>query len=157
MGPRPKGVLGLGHANIISMLLCFVPGLFCLFLGLLSLSLSHLDLLQLLLQGDNLLLEGSQLVFGITQKQPLALGLPLHRIQGSGGTFPLLLLFLQLDFQLIVTLFSHMEGVHNCNPSPLFLLHFAVRVVHHLLGPKGGLDGLKGMADAIKKKKKNLT
>ena len=94
------------------------------------------------------------------QKQPLTLGLPFHGIQGSGDTFPLLLLLLQLDFQLLVVLFSHMEGVHGCNPSPLFLLHFAVRVVHHFLGPEGGLDGLKVMGDANKKKKqkkKNLT
>ena len=54
----PKGILCLGHANVVSMLLSLVPGLFCLFLSLLSLSLSRLDFLQLLLQGNNMLLGG---------------------------------------------------------------------------------------------------
>ena len=49
-----------------------------------------------------------------------------------------------------------MEGIHSCNPSPFFLLHFAVGVVHYFLSPEGGLDGLKGMGDAIKKKFKKI-
>ena len=32
----PEGVLGLGHPNIVSMLLCFLFGFLCLFLGLLG-------------------------------------------------------------------------------------------------------------------------
>ena len=87
------------------------------------------------------------------QKQPLALGLPLHGIQGGGGAFPLFFLLLQPSFQLLDALFNHLKGVHSSNPSSLFLFHFAMGVVHHLLGPEGGLDGLKGMRDEILKKK----
>ena len=70
------------------------------------------------------------------------------------NTYILTLVLLQLALQLLVTFFSHMEGIHSCYPLSLFLLHFPMGVVHHLLGPKGGLDGLERKRSSIKKKKK---
>ena len=55
-----------------------------------------------------------------------------------------------LAFKSLLLYFSHLEGVHNYNPPSLFLLHFSVGIVHHLLGLEGGLNGLKRIRDTIK-------
>ena len=125
------------------MLLYLLPNLFCLFLVFLCLILGLLDLFQFLLQSKDLLLGGGQLVLNIAEQHPLAYCLPFSVVQGSCSAFSFSLLLGQLDVKLLDAFFSHVEGIHGCYPHSLFLLHFSMGIVHHLLGPKGGLDGLE--------------
>ena len=83
----PKGVLGLGHPNIIFMLLCLLPNFLCFLFGLFSVILSLLNLIQLLLQSKYLFPRGGQLVLDIAEQHPLAFCLPLSTFQDSGITF----------------------------------------------------------------------
>ena len=147
----PKGFLGLSHSNIITLLLCLLPSFFCFLLGFLYLILGLLDLLQFLLQCNDLLLKGNQLVLSNTEQHSLAFCLSFNAVQGSCSAFSFSLLFGQLGLKLLNAFFSHMEGIHGCYPSSLLLLlHFSMGVVHHLLGPKGGLDGLEEKGNTIK-------
>ena len=87
----------------------------------------------------------------MAKKYPLAFSLPLSAVQGSYSTFPFPLLLNQLAFELLNTLFGHVEGIYGRYLSPLFFLHLSMGIIHHLLGPKCGLDGLEGKKSTIKK------
>ena len=95
-----KGILILGHADVITMLFSLVPSLLGLYLSLLGLSSQLLSMnfellgfFQFFLKGCHLLLGRSQLIFGLTQKLPLLLSLPLSTLQGRISTlFDLFLL-----------------------------------------------------------------
>ena len=98
-----EGILILGHADVVTMLFSLVPSLFGLYLSLLGLSsqllrmtFELLGFFQFFLKGCHLFLGRSQLIFGLTQKLPLLLSLPLSTLQGRISTLSNLFLLGQL-------------------------------------------------------------
>ena len=101
-------------------------------------------------------LEAAKLVLGQVKEHSLTFSQPLSVVQGSYSTFPFPFLLNQLALELLNTFFDHVEGIHGRYSSPLFFLHLSIGIIHHLLGPKCGLDGLESKKSIIKKKKKDL-
>ena len=88
-----KGILSLGHTDVVTMLFNLVPSFLGLYLCLFSLSPQLLSLIfkflgffQFLLKGSRLFLGRSQLILGLTQKLSLLLGLPFSALQSHIST-----------------------------------------------------------------------
>ena len=128
--------------GLVSFLFSFEFVFLSLQYGLLGQVFKLVSLLKLLPKGCNLLLGRNQLTFYIIGQLPLTLCLCLSTLQCSLSAFSLLLLSLQLLFEVSIALLSNGQRLHSRGPSSSLLIQLLCDGMINFFHPKRALNSL---------------